>query len=677
MAAPDKPTGRPQPTGSPRGLDAVPAEPPEPQMPRSRLLPLRVSPAQQQPVSPGERVALRQLIIATDDGDFQLPAWQRILDRVGTPYDILYARRETVSADRLIRSDGVGRYNAILLTSGGLLVADDVGRFASALDQTGWESLWDYERTFGVRQVALNAAPGGYPEDYGLHARTEGAVGETPVLASLTGAGEKVFDYLNPAVGLPISGTYLYRTAVAPGRDVQPLLTSDSDVVGVLSTAPDGRERAALTFVLGELQLVTDLVGYGLLRWATRGIFLGEERHWISVDVDDWFNVLDCGPAGAQFRLSAPEAAAVSDEQAELRERYPVAAGFALNIAYNGNDIDLATGPGDAEQQPETLTSCSRRLRGEFRWVNHTLTHPQMNFTSYHENYREIRNNLAAAAVIGLPVPRAVLKTPTYSGLGVYNPDARSLDPPTDYGLMASNKALLQAAGDLGVRYLHGDMSFASHQPGCFNCGIRHPLRPDLMVVPDWPTNIAFDATTPQQQVSRYNAMYGASGTLQRSGRDFSYEEFLAAEADLALGHLISGSAYTHTLHQTNLHQYAPGRCLAFDWLDALLAAYSGYYRVPLKSPDWLTLATYVRDRTAHFAALATGRDAVWDRATGAVSYTPAADTALFVTGLATRPAADPDQRTADEAEEYGSDSVCRLGLAGGAAVAVKARPGS
>jgi hypothetical protein len=653
----------------------VPAEPPQPRAPRPPLVPLRVSPAREQPPGRGERVALRQLVIATDDRDFQLPAWRRILDRVGTPYDVLLARRETVSADRLIRPDGVGRYNAILLTSGGLLFADDAGRYASALDRAGWESLRDYERTFGVRQVALNAAPGADPEDYGLQARSEGAVGETPVLASLTSAGAGVFDYLNPAVRVPIAGTYLYRTAVAPGQAARPLLTCDSDVLGVLSTAPDGRERVALTFVLGELQLVTDLIGYGLLRWATRGIFLGEERHWISVDIDDWFNVLDCGPDGPMFRLSGPEAAAVSEEQTELRRRYPVAAGFALNIAYNGSDIDPAAAPVDAGQQPETLAGCSRRLRDEFRWVNHTLTHPQMNFTSYHENYREIRGNLAAAAVIGLPVPRAVLKTPTYSGLGVYNPDARSLDPPTDYGLMASNKALLQAAGDLGVRYLHGDMSFASHQPACFNCGIHHPLRPDLMVVPDWPTNIAFDATTPQQQVSRYNAMYGANGTLQRSGRDFSYEEFVAAEADLALGHVISGSAYTHTLHQTNLHQYAPGRCLAFDWLDALLGAYSGYYRVPLKSPDWLTLATYVRDRTAHFAALATGGDAVWDRAANVVSYTPAADTALFVTGLATRPATDGEQRGPDEAEEYGSDSVCRLGLAGGTAVTVKARP--
>ena len=71
---------------------------------------------------------------------------------------------------------------------------------------------------------------------------------------------------------------------------------------------------------------------------------------------------------------------------------------------------------------------------------------------------------------------------------------------PTDFGLHASNRALLKAASDLGVKYVGGDISFASHKPRCFNCGIFHPLQPDLLLVPDWPTNIAFEATTPQER---------------------------------------------------------------------------------------------------------------------------------------------------------------------------------
>jgi len=130
-------------------------------------------------------------------------------------------------------------------------------------------------------------------------------------------------------------------------------------------------------------------------------------------------------------------------------------------------------------------------------------------------------------------------------------------------------------------------------------------------------------------------------------------------------------------VHQTNLHQYAPGRCLLLDWLDALAAKYSAYFQVPLETPDWVTLAAYVADRTAHFTALDTRADAVWDRTTGTVTYTPAADTALFMTGLATRPATPADRGSPDSAQQYGSDSISRLGLATGKTVTFLARPQS
>lgn len=651
--------------------------PPQPPAPRTQMVPVRASAAPPGPAVPGERVALRQLVIATDRSDFQLSAWTTILDRIGTPYDILFARHQPFTMDSLVRPDGVGRYNAILLTSSALLYKSaDI--YVSAFDAAKWETLWRYERIFHVRQVALNASPGAGPEDYCLQLQSEGAIGADPMLAELTGTGRQFFDYLNPEIRIPIAQTWVYRASTGAYCDAKPLLTLDSDVVGVLSTSQDGRERAALTFVLGAAQPATDLLGYGLLRWATRGVFLGEERHWLNVDVDDWFNATAHGSAGTMtgsFRLSGPGALAVSQEQADLRKRYPVAAGFTLNIAFNGSRIDpSAPDQCSTRDTPDTLTSYSRCLRDEFRWINHTLTHPQMNFTSYSENYQEIKDNLYAAGSIGLPTPTSVLKPPEYSGLGVYNPDPRSAGSPTDFGLVASNKALLTAASDLGVRYVIGDLSFASHRPRCFNCGIFHPLQPDLLLVPDWPTNIAFGATTPQEQVSWFNSLYGVHGTVQR-GRDVTYGEFVNAEANLALSHVMSGSVYSHTTHQTNLHQYAPGKSLLFDWLDQVVSKYSAYYRVPLENPDWATLAAYVRDRTAHFTAIGTRNDAVWDRMTNTVTCVPTTNTALFVTGLETRPATAADQRGPDSAQKYGSDSISRLGLTGGQAVTFVVSP--
>jgi hypothetical protein len=644
--------------------------PPQPAAARTELVPVTAAAPSGTPAR-GERVALRVLVVATGDHDFQLPAWRTILDRIGTPYDVLQARDHPLTEASLVRPDGVGRYNAILLTSSTLTYPSG-GRYVSAFEPAEWQTLWDYERTFGVRQVALNASPLTQPEDYCLQPRTEGGTGHGPVTATLTRTGRQVFDYLNPDIQIPLDQTFVYRTAIESGCDAQPLLELDGDVIGVTSTAPDGRQRAALTFVAGVGQPVTDLLGYGLVRWATHGLFLGEQRHWLNVDVDDWFNYNVHGPAGqyrGRFRLSGPEALAISQEQAELRKRYPLAAGLTLNIAFNGSGINpYAPDQCSTRDTPDSLTSYSRCLKNDFRWISHTLTHPQMNFTPYDVNYREIRDNLFAAGSIGLPTPVTVFKPPEYSGLGVYNPDPKSLGTPTDYGLLASNRALLKAASDVGVKYIIGDLSFASHTPKCFNCGIYHPLQPNLLLVPDWPTNIAFEATTPAEQVSRYNSNYGTRGTVQR-GHDVDYSQYLEAEANVALSHVMSGSVYSHTVHEGNLHQYEPGRSLVFDWLDELVGKYSAYYRVPLETPDWVGLGDYVRDRTAHFKAIASHDDAVWDRATGTVSYTPVAGATLFMTGLATRPATAATGRGPDNAEDYGSDTVSRLGLARGKTV--------
>ena len=631
--------------------------------------------AYDRPVVPGQQVALRQLVIATTAQDSQLTAWRQILDAIGSPYDVLYATSDRLDPQRLVRPDGTGRYNAVLLTSASLLARSSDGHYASALSGPEWSVLWQYERDYAVRQVALNAAPGTQPEDYCLRLRHEGPTGATPPPMLLTAAGARVFDYLNPKAQLPLDDAYAYRSTLAPGCSAQPILTLQGDVLGVLATAADGRERAALAFTLGAVRPIQEMLGYGLVRWATRGVFLGEQQHWLNVDVDDWFNKnthsLPGGPLDV-FRLSGDEALAVSKAQDALRAKYPLAGEFALNLAYNSGGMhpDAPSQCSDVNTS-DSLTSFSRCLADKFRWINHTVSHPAMASTDYDRSHKEIGDNLTAARALGLAVPTAVLKTPEYSGLGVIPAAPGASAGVVDQGLKASNRDLLRAASDLGVRYLHGNMSFASHRPSCFNCGTPHPLQPDLFVVPDWPTNIFWEATTADEETAWYDARYPAAAGSAKPGAR-TYQAVIDAEAQVALRHLISGSVYSHTLHQTNLHEYAPGRSLAFDWLNAVLAKYSAVYRVPLRSPAWPELAAYVQARTQHFAALALGPDAVWNRVTNAVTYAPAADTSLFVTGLvADQPGAAP----AGHAVRYGSDTITQLTLTAGHPVTLTAGP--
>jgi hypothetical protein len=98
-----------------------------------------------------------------------------------------------------------------------------------------------------------------------------------------------------------------------------------------------------------------------------------------------------------------------------------------------------------------------------------------------------------------------------------------------------------------------------------------------------------------------------------------------------------------------------------------------------LKNTDWITLATYVENRNSHFAtvSMAGAEDAVWNRVTNAITYTPKANGTVFITGIETRPATPADESSSDESEIYGSDAVSRLGVATGSAVTLTASPRS
>jgi hypothetical protein len=672
-----KPTGTPRPLGRLTGSIAV-----RPLRTGSSARATAVAPQATALTSATAKVALRALVIGTDSSDFGIATWGSVLDRTGTPYDVLTAKDTPLTAASLVGAGTVGRYDAILLTNNSLLYADTSGNYLSAFDATEWNTLWDYERNYQVRQVSLYTSYGTFPEDYCLRAGTEGGVDSTPVNATMTSTGTQLFDYLKAGAQVPISLSYLYRSAVATGCNATPILNVGSDVVGVISPSADGRQRAALTFTSNQFLPQATLLTYGLLRWATKGVFVGENRHRINADVDDWFNNGDeLYPDGHTdvdpgFRLSASDAVAVNAEQNAARAAYPLLGQFKLNLAYNGGDAVTGApstcSPSATSADP--LTSVSKCEKNDFRWINHSLTHPKMNTTDYTTSYNEIHQNLVVAQQLGLSVPTSVFKSPEYSGLGVYNPDPNNdIDPPTDYGMGASNAALLQAAVAAGVKYMHGNMSFASQKPSCFNCGIVNPVNPKIFVVPDWPTNIAYFSTNPDEETYFYNLYYGPGGRFPYWDHNLTYDEVINQESTLALQQVMNGSAYTFTFHQDNLRQYATGKSLVFDWLTAVAAKYSAYYQVPLLNPQWTDLAAYAVDRTAHFAALAGRADAVWDRTTNNVTYTPTTTGALFTTGLT--PTLLGGLLGTTTTSTYGKDTIGRTTLSAGKAVTLVAAP--
>jgi hypothetical protein len=620
---------------------------------------------------PTDRVALRALVIATNTDDFGVPTLKTTLDRLGAAYDVLYDSTTPLTAATLVRADGVGKYNAILLTNS-MQIYESGGSYLNGLDSNEWNTLWAYERNFGVRQVALYTSYGTWPEDYCLQGTSEGGVGDTPLNISLTSAGAGVFDYLKSSAQIPLVQSYIYHTTITPGCNATSMFTSGSDVLGVRTTSIDGRERLALTFTSNQYLVQSDLLVYGLIRWATKGMFLGEQKHFLNVDVDDWFNTSDhYYPDGhieytPGFQVSAHDMVNLDNQQSALRTAHPQASGFEFNLALNGGDIDPFAGNtcspnGDATQ----LTATSKCLANHFRWINHTLNHPELNFTDYATTYAEINDNRTAATSIGLSMPNSVLKTPEYSGLGVYTTDPNDdTGVPVDHGLAGSNPEMLRAAKDLGVKYLHGNMSFASQVPAKFNTNIVHPMEPTLSVVPDWPTNIAYYVTTPDEETAFYNSFYGPNGKFPYWPANLTYAQIIDYEAGVALGHVTSGGINTHTFHIGNTRDYGTGKTLVTDWVNSVVSKYDALYSVPLLNQDWPALAGYTTVRDAHFAELTAGVDPVYDRSTGKITVTsPAAGTAQ-ISGV-----------QAANSSTYGTDISAPVALSAGTPVVLTAVP--
>ncbi|WP_291424981.1 hypothetical protein [Deinococcus sp.] len=590
--------------------------------PAAALLPALTPGATLQP----DKVMLKVLVLSSGAGDFGLSSARSMLQQSGIPFDILDASSHPLTGGDLVRQDGVGRYQGVILTSSALLtVADAPGEQRSALTGAQWASLFEYERVFRVRQLALFGWPGAVPEEYGLRAVAGAAVSQTTMRA--TPAGQALLALTAQPVPVIYAPSYPASvTADSPsgkGQHVVPLLTDANGLVlAATSTAPDGRERLLLTMTQAPPLLHTQLLGYGLLEWLTRGVHLGEYRRFLQVDIDDWFLTGKVasksrggaasgtpGP-GAGFRLNGSEALGVRDQQQALQHDFPLARQFRYAVAFNGGGAQPSAPALCTREQlagaADSLSSASRCLARTFDWVNHTRDHLRMDVLDQATATRQLAENFALGAQLGLNFNEHSVVTGEQSGLGYLDPNddgTHDAGAPTgtkqDLGLRRSNTGLLSAAQQLGVLYLASNHSVASQwDPACPTCGVVHPLNPALFLVPRWPNGLAYFVTTAQEEVAYYNGVYGPGGSAPHWNHDLSYDEVLAQESSLALGHLLAGQAFPHYMHQPNLHEYAPGRSLATDWVRALLERYSTYSTLPLTTLRWDDLGRYLERRT-------------------------------------------------------------------------------
>jgi hypothetical protein len=614
------------------------------------------------------KVKLKLLVVAATSDETTLAAITAFLKQIGTPFDTLIASTTDLTEALLETDAGVGNYNGILLTTANLVWNNPGIGFESALTPTEWTTLRTYEAQYKAREVDLYSYPdatnSANPGNTGMVATGAVDTTNTALNAQLTTKGQQIFPFLQPSITIPIRYAYTYTASVV-GAAV-PVLTTASGVVAALNATPDGREVLALTMAHNPYLTHSVLLSYGLIRWVSRGVFLGEKQMYFSAHVDDvfipndvWDPNTNANSTTVEFRLRPNDLVNTVNWQSKFRIAHNKFSSFKLDFLFNGLpfNTDLpgggfdTTAPNTCGRVPtgkDPFTSKAKCYKSSFRWMNHTKTHiyidspatlpvppaTQQADLTLIGNEIGFNINIAKSAtglnLIGNEFDSSSLVIGNHSGLG-YMDEAV---PPRNYGKSHANPALILAAQQNGIQFLGANTSAPTTSPVCTStpsdCNQNNPSPNtgvwldsatlpinNIMLVPRFPVNIFYNTGTPALLVSEYNHLYRTFW-----GRDFTIDEIMEQEANTAIDHILTGSFNPHYFHQTNLQFYTPGTTsLLTSFIDKVAQKYEAWMNLPIKNLSMSDLGLKMKARLAYDNAAASG---VWDRAAGTVTISGA-----------------------------------------------------
>ena len=592
------PVERRQPIGKPRSLGAVVHAPPM---------------AEAAPLA-GATVDARALVISADGTDPAFPAILDTLEYLGVPFDLLNATIGPAFTADSLASGTHGKYDAIFLDLGGLETAN-----GSAFTSDEWTTLQNYEAAFNVRRVALYTSPSAM---YGL--TDNGYVDPTkmPLTLTCTPAGSTVFVGANCANPIVMTGGWAYPAVVSStdGTTTPLLVDSSGNVYGVVRQYADGREALALTFAQASYLTPYLELAYGLVNWATRGLFIGERHVYAVPQIDDLFLASAIYSGGPPYRINDADLQALADWQNGMRAQ-PLFAD--LRLAWCANGAGSQSMPGDP------LTAKALALGQTFSYINHSWDHPILDGLSYADVLTEFTRNDTFLKGLGL-TPYATVNAVTPSISGLASADA------------------MRAIHDAGIRQIVSDTSVTGEGNPKPNAGLPNALEPSVLEMPRIPTNLFFDVSQPAEWIPEYEA-------LVTSGAAVDYATMIAQTSDDLLRDLLAGNNDPWMFHQANTRDYdGQGHSLLSDLLTATLDKYAAVATFPTVTPTMDELAARVQSRMIFNAAGVTA------------TLTPSTSLTVTVTQAATVPVTG---LCTPGAESYAGQTISYLALGAGQSV--------
>lgn len=563
-------------------------------------------------------VNLRLLVISADGQEAVLPAIKSVLDYVGIPYDVMIAGGTTnTPLDAAALCDARGgtgnaRYQGVLLTTGSLGF-DNGGTWTSALTAAEWSLLWDYEAKYRLRQATFYTVPGYSPDTFGLSMPVQPA-SSAVITATLTNtsptgsgnpSGQQVFSDLQPNAVITISNSYTYLAAApTAGSTVTPLLVDAAGhPIASINNYPDGRKNLALTTDGNPYLLHTLALGYGIVNWVTKGVYLGQRKVYLSAQPDDvlipndiWVPSTDgrsgSDATGKTLRLTASDYTKFITWQTNRNTKGP--GNIVIENPFNADGATSSLGP--ADWYPATrddLTPAIIKNSKPFNWMSHTYTHLNLDApVTYNEVLSELRQNDSMAT--------RTLKLANYFKDAMITPDVSGLN----------NPEALRAMSDFGIRYVVSNTSVncgnRTGAPTTLACpapnvGVYNDIQPNILMVPRYPANLFYNVSTPAEWTSEYNFLYRAFW-----GKDLSYQEVLGKESDVWLRYMLNFDLRPVMFHQPNMIAYNKGtRSLLGDLIDVTVAKFSAMSVLPPQSQPLRQIGSLMAQRMKLKAALA------------------------------------------------------------------------
>ncbi|MFE5754560.1 hypothetical protein ACFQ7M_18510 [Streptomyces massasporeus] len=546
------------------------------------------------------RIDLRVLVVS--DGGPSTDAIAAELAAAGTPYtriDLTQSGRTVIDADFLADTvDGRPRakFQAVVLPND--------NPFPSGSSEMA--ALAAYERTYDVPQV--DAYTYARPEaglQYPVHGGYSGSIDGKR--AEVTAAGKSgPFGYLDGAVPFEdndpaIGESYAYLSKPVAGADFTPYVeatipgqTAKGTLVG--EYRHDGRRELVVTFVYNRYQQQFRLLARGIVEWMTGGVHLGASRNYFAVHVDDvfaaddrWNSRLNCTPGDVDCTdpTATPDPIRMTPSDVDHAVGWQNSKKFTLDFAYNGaGSVDHREDNNGADPLADRLIA----RRGEFRWINHTYSHPFLGcvqdttvvpwkcatnadgstrWMSRNDISDEIAINRVWGVSAGLPLVNSELVTGEHSGMKVLP------QQPED------NPNLALALDDNRIAWLGSDNS---REPGQRRVG-------PSTTVPRYPMNVFYNAGRAAEQVDEYNWIYtsraqGGSGICEDNPATTTClpaplstatgyaDHIVPLETQIALGHVLANDPKPHFIHQSNL---AEDR-IAYPVLDGVLDGYQALF---------------------------------------------------------------------------------------------------